>query len=375
MRVLFAPDKFKGSLTALEAAAAMARGWLLAWPEAEILAHPVADGGDGSLEVLRAALGGEWKRCTARDARGRPREVQWLWQPDTRTAWIETARVAGLAELPDEERDPLSATSAGVGDVLRTALREGAQQVFVCLGGVATNDAGCGMAEALGWRFFDDNGRTINPLLLHLSQAARIQSVSLGANIIGLTDVTNPLLGSEGASRIFGPQKGATPEDVARLEEILRHVANVAQRDLGAPDPMIPGAGAAGGLGYGVIAFTGGKLANGFDAIAECTDLSSAIRDSDLVVTGEGQLDEQTAAGKAPAGVARLAREQGKPVIALVGSFRRDSATSELFDAVMSIQDKPRDLAEAMRNAALLLEKTTSAAARLIRVGARLQGQ
>ena len=375
MRVLFAPDKFKGSLTAPEAAAAMTRGWLSVRPGTEAVVRPVADGGNGSLDVIRAALGGERKICTARDARGRTREVQWLWQPDTRTAWIETARVVGLAGLPEEQRNPLSATSAGVGEVVLAAAREGARQVFVCLGGSATIDAGCGMAEVLGARFLDHNGRAIDPLPRNLSQVAQIQRVFLATNVTGLTDVTNPLLGPEGATRVFGPQKGATPEEVGQLEDILRHVADVAQRGLGAPDPMTTGAGAAGGLGYGILAFTGGNLANGFDAIAERTDLLSAIRDSDLVVTGEGQLDEQTASGKAPAGVARLARQQGKPVIALVGSFRRDAAASELFDGVISIQDETRDLVEAMQNAAKLLENAAAAAARLIRVDARLGGQ
>jgi len=365
MRVLFAPDKFKGSLTALEAAAAMARGWRAVWPEAEAVVRPVADGGDGSLEVLQAALGGEWKSCTARDARARPREVPWLWQPGTRTAWIETARVVGLAELAEEDRDPLSATSAGVGDVLQAAISEGARQVFVCLGGVATNDAGCGMAEALGARFLDDSGRAIDPLPRALLRVARMQSVSVKAKIIGLTDVTNPLLGPEGASRVFGPQKGATPEEVGRLDEILRHVVNVAQRNLGAPDPMTPGAGAAGGLGYGLLAFAGGKLAPGFETIANCTDLSAAISSCDLVVTGEGRLDEQTSAGKAPAGVAKLARQHGKPVIALVGSVPDSSIDTNLFDAVVPIQRGSCDIREAMRNAAQLLEQSAATVARL----------
>lgn len=365
MRVLFAPDKFKGSLTALEAAAAMARGWLAVWPEAEADVRPVADGGDGSLEVLQAALGGQWNSCTARDARGCPREVQWLWQPDTRTAWIETSRVVGLAHLPEEDRDPLSATSAGVGDVLQAAIGEGARQVFVCLGGVATNDAGCGMAEALGARFLDDSGRTIDPLPRALLRVARMQSVSVKAKIIGLTDVTNPLLGPEGASRVFGPQKGATPEEVGRLDEILRHVVNVARRNLAAPDPMTPGAGAAGGLGYGLLAFAGGKLAPGFETIANCTDLSAAISSCDLVVTGEGRLDEQTSAGKAPAGVSKLARQHGKPVIALVGSVPDSSIDTSLFDAVVPIQRGSCDIREAMRNAAQLLEQSAATVARL----------
>jgi glycerate kinase len=192
-----------------------------------------------------------------------------------------------------------------------------------------------------------------------------MQSVSVKAKIIGLTDVTNPLLGPEGASRVFGPQKGATPEEVGRLDEILRHVVNVAQRNLGAPDPMTPGAGAAGGLGYGLLAFAGGKLAPGFETIANCTDLSAAISSCDLVVTGEGRLDEQTSAGKAPAGVAKLARQHGKPVIALVGSVPDSSIDTNLFDAVVPIQRGSCDIREAMRNAAQLLEQSAATVARL----------
>ena len=370
MRVLFAPDKFKGSLGAAEAAAIMARGWCGVWPESEIALHPLADGGDGSLDVLQASLGGEWMETAARNARGRTQPVRWLWQRGRRTGWIETARVAGLAELPTAERDPLTASSAGVGEVIASAVREGAEKIMICLGGIATNDAGCGMAAALGFRFLDGCGRDIEPVPASLLRVERIEAPPINKQIevMALTDVRNPLLGPEGASSVYGPQKGAAPRDVEILENASRHIAEIARRDIMAPDPMLAGAGAAGGLGYGVMAFLGGQLLDGSETIGELTGLPAAVRASDLVVTGEGRLDVQTAAGKAPAHVARLAREQGKPVIAIVGSMA-DKAGNGIFDAVFPLVREPHDLAAAMRDAAYMLEKTAAEAARSVRLG------
>ena len=370
MRVLFAPDKFKGSLSASEAAAIMARGWSGVLPESEIALHPLADGGDGSLDVLQAALGGEWMETVAQNARGRRRPVRWLWQPDRLTAWIETARVVGLAELPAAERDPLTASSAGVGEVIASAMREGAGKIMICLGGSATNDAGCGMAAALGFRFLDCCGSEIEPVPASLLRVEKIEAppTKEQIEIMALTDVRNPLLGPEGASSAYGPQKGAAPRDVDILENALRHIAEIARRDIMAPDPMIGGAGAAGGLGYGVVAFLGGRLLDGSKTIGELTGLSAAVRASDLVVTGEGRLDVQTAAGKAPAHVARLARERGKPVIAIVGSMA-DKAEKGIFDAVFPLVRETYDLAAAMRDAEHLLEKSAAEAARSVKLG------
>jgi glycerate kinase len=370
MRVLFAPDKFKGSLGAAEAAAIMARGWSEGWPESEIALHPLADGGDGSLDVLQASLGGEWMKTAARNARGRSQRVRWLWQRDRMTAWIETARVSGLAELSAEERDPLTAASTGVGEVIASAVRDGAETIMICLGGIATNDAGCGMAAALGFRFLDGRGMDINPIPASLLRVERIQAPPINklVEIIALTDVRNPLLGPEGASSVYGPQKGAAPCDVEILENALSHIVDIARRDIMAPDPMLAGTGAAGGLGYGVMAFLGGQLLEGSERIGELTGLTAAVRASDLIVTGEGRLDAQTAAGKAPAHVARLAREQGKPVIAIVGSMA-DEAGNGIFDAVFPLVCEPYGLATAMRDAPHLLEKTAAEAARSVKRG------
>lgn len=372
MRVLFAPDKFKGSLTARQAAEAMQRGWLRGWPGCGTELHPVADGGDGTLDAVAATVGATRMAAPARDARGRLRQTPWLWDAASRTAWIESSLVVGLAGLAPEDRSPLTATTAGLGDLFRAAADAGAECIFFGLGGSATNDAGCGMAGAAGFRFLGPGDEPLDPLPANLAVLARIERPDAQhpfPEVIGLADVGNPLLGPDGASRVYGPQKGATTGDVAVLEEALSRVALVAQRDLGTPDPSTPGAGAAGGLGYGIVAFFGGRLASGFDTIAEMTGLRRAIEQSDIVFTGEGKLDSQTASGKAPAGVARLARECGKRVVALAGSVTGHDGGHDAFDAVLPITDGPMELVRAMREAAPLLEEATARAARLLRLG------
>jgi glycerate kinase len=371
MRVLVAPDKFKASLTARDAAEAIARGWYRAWPACEMVTHPVADGGDGTLEVVEVATGAQRRFAGARDARGRRHEVPWLWDVAARAAWMEISLVAGLAGLSADERHPLTATTAGVGDLIRAATQEGAERIFVALGGSATNDAGCGLAATLGFRFLDANGHPLEPLPENLGRLSRIERPAelRLPRISALVDVNNPLLGPHGASHVYGPQKGATEEDAAKLEEALARVADVARRDLGAPEPSVPGAGAAGGLGYGLMAFLGATLRPGFDAVAEITGLQHAIGTADLVITGEGRLDAQTAAGKAPVGVARLARACGKPVIALAGAVPLTKKDHAAFDAVLPITNEPMSLDQAMQQAAPLLEEAAARAAHLVRLG------
>ncbi len=371
MRVLIAPDKFKGSLTAVDAARHIADGWREAWPESEIILHPVADGGDGTLEAVAAAGGGEWRTDTARDARGHPREASWLWQPGTATAWIEVARVCGLATLAPHELDPLTATTAGVGDLLLAAQATGAGRVMLCLGGSATNDGGCGMAAALGFVFHDRNGATLDPSPRSLVQLARIAKPQglPACGIEALTDVLNPLLGPDGASRTYGPQKGASLEAVTQLESALERLAEVAARDLRGADPRTPGAGAAGGLGFGVVAFLHGHLRPGFAAIAEMTCLPDAVAAADLVITGEGRIDEQTAAGKAPRGVADLARRHSKPVIAFAGSIPLSNSSGAGFDAVIQITDGSMTHEYAMTHAGPLLHAAAARTAALVQQG------
>jgi len=369
VRVLFAPDKFKGSLTAAEAAAHMAGGWQRAWPECRTEIRPVADGGDGTLEVVQAVRGGRLLKTAARDARGRATEAPWLWDEAHHTAWIESALVIGLAGLAPADRDPLTATTAGLGDLLRAALDQGAEKIFLGLGGSATNDAGCGMAAAAGWRFLDADEQDIDPVPARLPQLARLAppAVAVAVELIALADVRNPLLGPHGASHVYGPQKGASAAEVGQLESALTHLTDIARRDLGAPDPATPGAGAAGGLGYGVMTFFGGRIESGFDTIAELTGLAEAIAAADLVVTGEGRLDAQTGTGKAPAGVARLAHAAGKPVIALAGSVPLTKGEPSGFDAIVSASHETMSLEHAMLNAGPLLEEAAADTARRLR--------
>lgn len=371
MRVLIAPDKFKGSLTSREAAAHIAAGWRDAWPECEISEHPVADGGDGSLAAVEAALGGEPVETSARDARGRPLQAAWLWQPEERTAWIEAAAVCGLAGLSPKELDPLTATTAGLGDTIRAALSAGAARIFLCLGGSATNDGGCGMAAALGFVFRDGHGAALDPLPCNLQALDRIERPPHlpACTFAALTDVRNPLLGPRGASRTYAPQKGASAADIDCLESALNRLAKVAGRDLAAPDPSMPGAGAAGGLGFGVLAFLGGELRPGFDTIAGMTGLAAAVASADIVITGEGRLDAQTGEGKAPAGVARLARDAHKPVIALAGSIPLSNSVRTSFDAAIRITDDTMTLEHAMTHAGPLLRAAAARTARRVREG------
>lgn len=367
MRILVAPDKFKGSLTAVEAARHIADGWKEGWPECEMVVRPVADGGDGTLETVEAAIGGEWKTSPARDARGRIRETQWLWHPGTVTAWIEIARICGVASLPPHEMNPLDATTAGVGDVIAAAQTAGARRIFLCLGGSATNDAGCGMAAALDFAFEDSAGAPFDPLPSALPRLAAIKKPKRrpSVEIIALTDVCNPLLGPDGASRIYGPQKGAAPKDVEVLEAALAHVAKIVAREGFKASPLTQGAGAAGGLGFGVLAFLRGRLFPGFDTIARMTNLSDEVAAADLVITGEGRIDEQTSAGKAPAGVASLARRHGKPVIAFAGSIPLSNTAG--FNAMFQITEDAMTREYAMRNAGALLKAAAARAAGMAR--------
>jgi glycerate kinase len=273
--------------------------------------------------------------------------------------------------LAAEERDPLTATTPGLGTLIRAAAEAGAEHIFLALGGSATNDAGCGMAAALGFGFLDGDGAPIEPLPANLARLHRIRRPAAlpVAKVTGLVDVGNPLLGPDGASRVYGPQKGARTAEVETLEQALRRVADIARRDLHAPDPSTPGAGAAGGLGYGLMAFLGAELSSGFEVIAEITGLQKAIESADLVITGEGRLDAQTASGKAPAGVARLARACGKPVIALAGSVPLTKEDHGAFDAVLPIINESMTLDQAMQQAAPLLAEAAARAARLVRLG------
>lgn len=318
MRVVMAPDKFKGTVTAAGAAGALSSGWRRGDAAAEIEEVPVADGGEGTLDALVAGLGGEVRRVRVTGPLGDPVEAEYgmLETPGGPEGVIEMARASGLDLLARARRDPRRTTTRGTGELIAAACRDGARRVLVCIGGSATNDAGAGVAQALGVRLLDDEGRDLPPGGAALDRLARIDVSGLDpavarAEVLVACDVDNPLTGLHGASAVYGPQKGASPEDVALLDRCLGHFAAVAHRDLGLDVRDVPGAGAAGGLGAGLVAFLGAKLRPGFELVAEAVGLPDRLERADVVVTGEGRFDAQSLRGKAPAGVLRLAREAG----------------------------------------------------------------
>ena len=359
MRILVAPQEFKGSLTAQEAANAIARGLSEALPDAEVEQLPLADGGPGTVDVLVGATNGEFRESAAHDPSGRPIIARWGVLGDQQTAVIEMAAASGLVLLSDDERDPTRTSTAGTGELILAALDAGFSRIIVGMGGSATNDGGAGLAQALGARLLDADGRDLSPGGAALAGLHRIDVSSLDlrladTEVIAATDVTNPLCGPDGASLVYGPQKGASETMARDLDAALAHYAGIVERDLGIAVAGIPGAGAAGGLGAGLIAFCGATIQPGFDVIANAVGLVEKIAGADVVVTGEGRLDRQTGFGKTAAGVARLTSEAGKPVIALVGSVAGEEAR-EPFDAVFSISPSVAEENDAMAKAAELL--------------------
>jgi len=320
MRILVAPDKFKGTLTAPAAAEAIGSGLRDARSDLDIDLAPVADGGEGTAAALLSATSGTWVELEVTGAIGQRVPSAYALLPDG-TAVIELAMASGLELVPPEARDPMRASTRGTGELMLHALRAGATRMLVTLGGSATNDAGTGLAAALGVRFLDATGNAFDPIPSDLARVRRIDRSGLAPlpPIRVLCDVTNPLLGPRGATRVFGPQKGIRPEQFAKFEDGLRAVADAWSRDHGTDPREAPGAGAAGGAGFGLLAFCGATLEPGFDAVARAIGLSDRIARADRVVTGEGCIDAQTASGKAPHGVARLAASLGRPADAVSG--------------------------------------------------------
>ena len=325
MRVLVAPDKFRGTLSAASAADAIAAGIRRAIPDAAIDVVPMADGGEGTLDALVAALGGQTHERTVSGPLGDPVRATYAVVPSASgpTAVIEMARASGLA-LIARRRDPLRASTRGTGELIGAAAAAGVPSAVVCIGGSATNDAGAGMAQALGIRLRDEQGNELAPGGAALLGLARIDARDLdpavrAMRIVAATDVDNPLFGPNGASFVYGPQKGATPEQAALLDRALRHFAAIVHRDLGVDVRDLPGAGAAGGLGAGLIAFLGARLRPGVEVVMEAVGLRVRLEGADLVVTGEGRFDEQSLRGKVPHGILSAAEEFGVPAVVLCG--------------------------------------------------------
>ncbi len=367
MRILIAPDKFKGSLDAGAVAAALRDGFAAVFPDAEYDIAPIADGGEGTAGVFREALGGEWISADAVDALGRPIEAGYVWVADRKIALVEMSEASGLRRLKGHERDPLAATTLGTGQLMREALSRGAETLFVAIGGSATNDAGVGMAAALGWKFLDHTGAEADPRPSEFSKIRRVvpPAEPLSCRVVALSDVTNPLLGEHGATRIYGPQKGVTPDLYPALESALTHIADLCRDQLGSDARATPGAGAAGGLGFGLMTFCRAELQPGFDAVAGLLELDDRVRRSDLVLTGEGRLDAQTLHGKGPVQVARLARRHKKPVIAFAGSVEAEPPE---FDACVPIVPGPISLEDSSQQAVAFLRRAAERTACLLNI-------
>ena len=373
MRIVIAPDSFKECLGAIQVAEAMARGVRRAVPKAEVVCKPMADGGEGSVDALLAAVGeGERVEVEVTDPMGSPVRAVYGLIDGGQTAVIEMAAASGLGLVRAADRRPGAATSRGTGELMCSALGRGVRRMIVGIGGSATNDAGAGMAQALGWRLLNEKGEELGPGGLALRDLAEVDGMGRdprldGCEVLVACDVRNPLCGPEGASRVYGPQKGAGPGEVDALDEALHRFGEVVEQRLGVSVATMPGAGAAGGMGAGLHVFAGGRLCEGVELVAEACGLRESLEGADLVITGEGRIDVQTTAGKTPVGVAGMAKVCGVPVVALAGGVgaRVEALRPHGIDAVLSIADGPVSLDEAMGRAEELLEEAAENAVRI----------
>ena len=367
MRIVVAPDKFKGSLTALQAARSIARGIASVAPEAELDLAPMADGGEGTVDALVAATGGTERRVTVTGPLDEPVEARYGVLGDGRTAVIEMATASGLVLVPPDRRDPMRASTRGTGELLRAAIEAGAKRVILGIGGSATNDGGAGLGQALGYQLLDAKGAEIGPgggsigYLTCIDASRRFPALE-GVEIDIACDVTNPLCGPKGASAVYGPQKGATPEMIARLDRSLEHFAAIVKHDLGVAIRDLPGSGAAGGLGGGLVAFANGRLRRGVELVIDAIGLRERLHGADLCLTAEGALDASSAFGKTAVGVSRLARELSVPTIALAGTIGdgAEAVLREGIDAYFSICPGPIGLDDAIARAEQFLEATAA---------------
>lgn len=372
MRIVLAPDSFKESMTAAEAAAAMARGVRRVLPAAECVEVPMADGGEGTTEVLVAALGGRLVDVDTVDALGRPRRAR-IGIAHGDLAVIEVASAVGLGLIAPALRDPMAAMSRGVADLVRAALDGGARRLVIGLGGSATNDGGAGLLVGLGARLLDHDGHDVEPRPCELHRVRTIDPTGLDHRLADVTielacDVTNPLLGPTGASAVFGPQKGADPAQVRALDSALATFATALETAAGRRVRDEPGAGAAGGLGAALLAL-GARRRPGVEVVADAVGLDAAVAGADLVLTGEGSIDAQTLAGKTPTGVAHVAARHGVPVIAFAGRLAPDAEVllEHGFLAVVPILREVTDLPTALQRGAVNLELAVATALRLLR--------
>ncbi|CAI0834803.1 glycerate kinase [Serratia liquefaciens] len=364
-KVVIAPDSFKESLSALEVAEAIERGFRQIFPQVQYVKLPMADGGEGTVDSMVAATGGEIVTVAVTGPLGQPVQAFYGLLGEGETAVIEMAAASGLHLAPKAQRDPRMTTSYGTGELILAALERGVKTIILGIGGSATNDGGAGMMQALGARLLDENRQALPPGGAALAQLAyidlsgvdpRLQQVSITA----ACDVDNPLCGANGASAVFGPQKGATPEMVTQLDAALRHYGTLLEQATGREVINAPGAGAAGGMGAALLGMLNARLRPGIEIVIETLQLEEALRDADLVITGEGRLDSQSIHGKTPIGVARVAKRFGLPVIGIAGSLSKDYQVVHQhgIDAAFSVLDRVVSLEEALAEAADNLEVT-----------------
>ena len=364
MKILVAPNAFKEALSAKEAGEAIKGGLLRALPNSDIVVLPIADGGDGTIEVLVEATNGEFIEKEVTGPLGERVVAKFGILGDGETAVIEMARSSGLALVPREKRNPAITTTYGVGELIRSALERGAKRILVGIGGSATNDGGAGMAQALGAKLLDKDGNELPFGGLALKDLASIDisnfhPLAKECEVIVMADVKNPLCGPEGASYVYGPQKGGTKELIEELDRALFNFAQVIKRDLGKDILNLPGAGAAGGLGGGLVAFLNARLRPGIDVVLEILNIEERLKGVDIVISGEGKIDGQTIFGKGPAGIAKKAKEKAIPVILLGGAVDEDAdilRKEGLVDALFYITRGPITLEESIRQTREQLE-------------------
>ncbi|MNO69842.1 Glycerate 2-kinase [compost metagenome] len=363
MKIVIAPDSFKDSLSAQGVADAIALGLAQVWPDAQLIKCPMADGGEGTVESILAACDGELRRNEVRGPLGATVSAAWGWLPDSHTAIIEMAEASGLQLVPVAQRDACISSTFGTGQLIRAALDAGAQRVILAIGGSATNDGGAGAMQALGVKLLDAQGQTLSPGGLALGQLARVDLSEIDPRLAQVrfdiaADVNNPLCGPHGASAIFGPQKGASPAQIEPLDRALGHFADHCASTLNNDVRDEPGSGAAGGLGFAAKAFLGAQFKAGVEVVGELVGLAGAVAGADLVITGEGRFDAQTLRGKTPFGVARVASQQGVPVIVIAGT---------LGDGYQALYEHGIDAAFALASGPMTLEQACAEAPRLLR--------
>ncbi|WP_447791102.1 glycerate kinase [Pseudomonas farris] len=378
MKIVIAPDSFKDSLSAQGVAEAIALGLAEVWSDAHLLKCPMADGGEGTVESILAACDGELRRTHVRGPLGTTIDAAWGWLPRNHTAIIEMAEASGLQLVPPNLRDACTSSTYGTGELIRAALDAGAQRVILAIGGSATNDGGAGAMQALGVKLLDAQDQTLMPGGLALAQLARLDLSDIDPRLAKArfdiaADVNNPLCGPHGASAIFGPQKGASPEQVEQLDHALGHFAELCAQALDKDVRDEPGSGAAGGLGFAAKAFLGAQFQAGVEVVAELVGLAEAVKGADLVITGEGRFDAQTLRGKTPFGVARIARQHGVPVIVIAGTLGEgyQALYEHGIDAAFALASGPMTLEQACAEAPRLLRERARDIARVWRVAAR----